>query len=103
MKALMMKIAARGWHGFNVDDNGEPDADDIRREYERRRSPISRAVRSFGGKGLLSTALTATPFPGFIHAAAQNNGAKSRTRHMSDEELEAAHKNSKKPPLKKKG
>jgi hypothetical protein len=59
-------------------------------------------VRSFGGKGLLSTALTATPFPGFIHAAAQNNGARARTRHMSDEELEAAHKNPK-PPLKKKG
>jgi hypothetical protein len=103
MKALMMKIAARGWHGLNLDYDGDPDDDDIRREHERRKSPISRAARSFGGKAVLSTALGVGPFPGIIHAAAQNNGAKSRTRHMSDEELEAAHNKPKKPPFKKKG
>lgn len=103
MNAIMMKIAARGWHGLNMDVKDKPDADDIRREYERRKSPISRAVRSFGGKALLSTATTGTPVPGLIHAAMQNDGARQRTSHMGDEELEAAHKNPKKPPLKKKG
>lgn len=85
MNALMMKIAARNMLGLNLNHEDKPDDDDLRRESERRKSPLMRALKSYGGKSIFGG-------PGILHAHVQNLGAKERTRHMSDKEVDAAHR-----------
>lgn len=84
MNALMMKIAARNMLGLNLNDDDAPDEDDLRREGERRKSPIKRALKSYGGKSLFLA-------PGILHAHVQNTGAKLRTRNMTDKQVDEAH------------
>lgn len=91
--ALMMKMAYRNPYGLNPDYDDSPDSEDMRREIERRKSPIKRAVKTYLGKGAIAGAalpIAGAPI-GLIHAHLQNKGAKMRTRHMSDEELHDAY------------
>lgn len=93
--ALMMKMAARNGFGINTNYDDEPDSEDIRRERERRKSPVKRALKTHIGKSMIGgMILPGIGGPlGHVHAHLQNKGAKMRTRHMSDHDLDDAYYN----------
>ncbi len=88
---------------------GADDRDDARREYERRKHPTQRALKTYGGKYLLSSAVgrnvgnvlsaatgrqaassighLAGAVHGLRHAYMTNKRAKSKFRDVSDEDL----------------
>jgi uncharacterized membrane protein len=86
--------------------------DDARRELERRRSPIKRALKTYGGKSIVGGAVGSSigqvvgagnpgainlgkmvgQIGGLANAHIVNNRAKDRARHLSDDDLKSVYR-----------